>query len=197
PAFQYVPENLPEGVRRGGLSGRGGALDESLLLLTEALESGSLVAQFEQLYRRKPGLSVSEARRQENEKKNRYRDISPYDATRVSLKSAPSGDYINASYVNMEIPGSGIVNRYIACQGPLSTTSGDFWHMVWEQQSTLVVMLTTVVEQGRMKCHRYWPRIYESVEYNSMKITCTKEQETPGFAFREFTLTNTQVGFLF
>lgn len=93
----------------------------------------------------------------------------------------------------MEIPGSGVVNRYIASQGPLSTTSGDFWHMVWEQQSTLVVMLTTVVEQGRIKCHRYWPRLYESVEYGAMKIMCNKEQETPGFAFREFTLTNTQV----
>ncbi|KAB7507413.1 Tyrosine-protein phosphatase 1 [Armadillidium nasatum] len=164
PAFQYVPESLPEGVGRGGLSGRAGALEESLLLLSEALESGSLVAQFEQLYRRKPGLPMNEARKQENEKKNRYRDISPYDGTRVVLKTT-LGDYINASYVNMEIPGSGIINRYIACQGPLSTTTSDFWHMVWEQQSTLVVMLTTVVEQGRVKCHRYWPKIFESLEF--------------------------------
>jgi protein tyrosine phosphatase len=28
-----------------------------------------------------------------------------------------SGGYINANYVNMEIPGSGIINRYIATQG--------------------------------------------------------------------------------
>lgn len=71
------------------------------------------------------------------------------DSTRVVLTQAPSGDYINASYVNMEVQGSGIVNRYIACQGPLAGTCADFWHMVWEQQSTLIVMLTTVVEQGR------------------------------------------------
>ena len=39
------------------------------------------------------------------------------DATRVLLTAADSGDYINANFVNMEIPGSGIVNRYIAAQG--------------------------------------------------------------------------------
>lgn len=193
PAFQYVPENLPTTVSSVGVSGGQAApLHESMLLLSEGLEAGSLVAQFEQLYRRKPGLTVLEARRQENEKKNRYRDISPYDTTRVHLTSAASGDYINASFVQMEIPGSGIINRYIACQGPLAGTCSDFWQMVWEQQSTLIVMLTTVVEQGRVKCHRYWPRLYETVDFGTLQVTCQKEEETPGFAFREFTLINTE-----
>ncbi|XP_076057001.1 tyrosine-protein phosphatase non-receptor type 4-like isoform X2 [Oratosquilla oratoria] len=197
PAFQYVPEVALPGNKGMGVGVAAGEhtepLHESLLLLAEGLEAGSLVAQFEQLYRRKPGLTMLEARRQENEKKNRYRDISPYDSTRVVLTSHPqSGDYINASYVNMEIPGSGIINRYIACQGPLAGTCCDFWLMVWEQQSTLIVMLTTVVEQGRVKCHRYWPRICESIEYGTLQVTCLKEEETPGFAFREFTLINTE-----
>merc|ERR1719495_52290 len=163
-----------------------------MLLLAEGLESGAVVAQFEQLYRRKPGLVLNEARKQENEKKNRYRDISPYDTTRVILTTATTGDYINGSYVNMEIPGSGIINRYIACQGPLSTTCTDFWVMIWEQQSTLIVMLTTVVEQGRVKCHRYWPRLYESTTFGTLQVTCLKEEETPSFAFRQFTLINTE-----
>lgn len=190
PAFRYVPEALPASVTVSG--NQTAPLHESMLLLAEGLEAGSLVAQFEQLYRRKPGLTVNEARRQENEKKNRYRDISPYDTTRVILTSAVSGDYINASYVNMEIQGSGIINRYIACQGPLAGTCTDFWEMVWEQQSTLIVMLTTVVEQGRVKCHRYWPRLNETVEFGTLQVTCLKEEETPGFAFREFTLINTE-----
>lgn len=75
PAFRYVPEALPSSVTVSG--NQTAPLHESMLLLTEGLEAGSLVAQFEQLYRRKPGLTVNEARRQENEKKNRYRDISP------------------------------------------------------------------------------------------------------------------------
>ena len=49
----------------------------------------------------------------ENMSKNRYRDISPYDSTRVELKECPSGDYINANHVRMTIPGSGIINRYV------------------------------------------------------------------------------------
>lgn len=60
---------------------------------------------------------MNEAKKPENLNKNRYRDISPYDETRVVLLGGDGGDYINANYVNMEIPGSGIVNRYIATQG--------------------------------------------------------------------------------
>ncbi|XP_069157121.1 tyrosine-protein phosphatase non-receptor type 4 isoform X1 [Procambarus clarkii] len=192
PAFQYVPEALPTTVSVGVAGSQTAPLHESMLLLSEGLEAGSLVAQFEQLYRRKPGLTVTHARRPENEKKNRYRDISPYDTTRVILTYSASCEYINASYVNMEIQGSGIVNRYIACQGPLTGTCTDFWQMVWEQQSTLIVMLTTVVEQGRVKCHRYWPRLYETVDFGTLHVTCLKEEETPGFAYREFTLINTE-----
>jgi len=65
------------------------------------------------------GLSTNEARKTDNLNKNRYKDISPYDETRVVLSQGENGDYINANYVNMEIPGSGIVNRYIATQGEI------------------------------------------------------------------------------
>jgi len=50
----------------------------------------------------------------------------------------------------MEVPSKGEVKRYIACQGPLPGTCSDFWQMVWEQSATLVVMLTTQVERGRV-----------------------------------------------
>jgi tyrosine-protein phosphatase non-receptor type 4 len=63
------------------------------------------------------------------------------------------GDYINANYVNMEIP-NGTINRYIATQGPLSNTVKDFWRMVQQESSHLIVMLTTVMERGRLKCHQ-------------------------------------------
>lgn len=95
----------------------------------------------------------------------------------------------------MEIPVSGIVNRYIAAQGPLPTTCVDFWQMIWEQQSTLVVMLTTEVERGRIKCHQYWPNLYETADHGHLQITCVKEEKTASFAFREFNLTHVEVGF--
>ncbi|XP_065285924.1 tyrosine-protein phosphatase non-receptor type 4 isoform X3 [Dermacentor albipictus] len=176
---------------RGNRAG-GGALAESMLLLAEGLESGATIAQFEQLYRKKADYTMKCARLPANLSKNRYRDISPYDVTRVILQEGTSGDYINASYVNMNIPTSGIVNRYIATQGPLPNTTIDFWEMVWEQQCTLVVMLTTLVERGRIKCHKYWPDLYETDTYGHLQVSCVRQKETPSFAFREFTLINTQ-----
>jgi len=93
----------------------------------------------------------------------------------------------------MEIPGSGIVNSYIAAQGPLPNTSHDFWEMIWEQHSTLIVMLTTNVERGRVKCHQYWPDLYETIEFSPLQVTCLKEEKTSSFAFRDFNLINQQV----
>ncbi|XP_037076548.1 tyrosine-protein phosphatase non-receptor type 4-like isoform X2 [Pollicipes pollicipes] len=190
PLVQYVPDTpyvslaLPEGD----------ALGQSMLMLSEALASGAARSEFEKLPRRASGLSMDDCRLPGNVAKNRYRDISPYDSTRVLLTSADSGDYINANYVNMEIPGSGIVNRYIAAQGPLKHTADDFWALVWEQQCPLVVMLTTLVEQGRVKCHQYWPPVGESRVHEGLRVTCTAEQVTDSFAFREIALVAEETG---
>ena len=72
PPYQYVPESPLSEMQKGV-----GALEQSMLLLADGLASGALVAQFEQLYRKKPGLACNEAKKQENINKNRYRDISP------------------------------------------------------------------------------------------------------------------------
>ncbi|XP_052096158.1 tyrosine-protein phosphatase 1-like isoform X8 [Mytilus californianus] len=184
PDLVYIPDSHQI---TGSLTGAN-ALENSLMLLQESLESGAALAQFDQLYRKKPGMTMNAARQDANIAKNRYRDISPYDQTRVILKGQT--DYINANYVNMEIPGSGIVNRYIAAQGPLPATCTDFWQMVWEQHTSLLVMLTMKNERGRVKCHQYWPDMYETLDYGALQITCVKEDESTSFAFREFNLTN-------
>ncbi|KAJ1814127.1 phosphotyrosine-specific ptp2-like protein, partial [Coemansia sp. RSA 2599] len=83
--------------------------------------------------------------------KNRYNNIYPFDSNRVRLRS--SNDYINASYVSyFDGP------LYIATQGPLPATVADFWQMIWEHRVRVIVMLTRVFENGREKCHRYWPQ---------------------------------------
>lgn len=93
----------------------------------------------------------------------------------------------------MEIPTSGVVNRYIAAQGPLPHTAVDFWQVVWEQLCPTVVMLTATVERGRVKCHQYWPRLYESQDYGRLQISCLREKETAVGWTREFSLVNQEV----
>jgi tyrosine-protein phosphatase non-receptor type 4 len=93
----------------------------------------------------------------------------------------------------MEIPRTGIVNRYIAAQGPLPHTTGDFWQCVWEQSCTTVVMLTTTVERGRVKCHQYWPRKHETLTFDELELTCVNEKETASTAYREMCLVHVQV----
>jgi tyrosine-protein phosphatase 2/3 len=86
--------------------------------------------------------------------KNRYNNIWPYDHTRVKISECRKGDcdYVNASYVQAE----GCNKIYIATQGPLPATYEDFWKVIWEQNSRVIVMLTKEEEAGRIQCHRYW-----------------------------------------
>ncbi|XP_074071082.1 tyrosine-protein phosphatase non-receptor type 4 isoform X1 [Macrotis lagotis] len=184
PDFQYIPEKSPlDGVYQND-----NALRESMIQLAEGLDSGTILTQFDQLYRKKPGMTMSCAKLPQNISKNRYRDISPYDATRVILKD--NDDYINANYINMEIPSSSIINQYIACQGPLPNTCKDFWQMTWEQGSSMVVMLTTQVERGRVKCHQYWPELTENSLYGNFQVTCHSEEGNSAYVFRNMTLCN-------
>ena len=98
----------------------------------------------------------------QNQERNRYTDIIPYDHTRVTL--AGDEDYINANYI--QYVEQGIRMDYIATQGPLENTAGDFWQMIWEQGVHIIGMMTAVYE-NRPKCHKYWPDYDQSVEYGS------------------------------
>ncbi|CAF3639463.1 unnamed protein product [Adineta steineri] len=94
--------------------------------------------------------------------KNRYKDIIPYEHSRVKLIPIDECDsgYINANFI------TGLHNprEYIACQGPLKTTINDHWQMIWEQNVTFIIMLTDLIERGTNKCERYWPSNLEDVE---------------------------------
>eukprot|EP00095_Tigriopus_kingsejongensis_P005119 snap_masked-scaffold759_size101470-processed-gene-0.15 protein:Tk05119 transcript:snap_masked-scaffold759_size101470-processed-gene-0.15-mRNA-1 annotation:"hypothetical protein Y032_0012g1687" len=189
PEFQYVPETASSDPPHSSEATSMGTdpLCQSMLLLQESIESGAVLGQFEQLYRKNPTLAMSICHKHKNIERNRYRDISPYDSTRVILNQCPTGDYINGNHVNMNIPGLGIINRYVATQGPLSGTCVDFWYMTWECQSTLIIMLTTIVERGRIKCHKYWPDVGETLQFEGgLSVKCTKAVEKDSFAFRDF-----------
>ncbi|EMP36602.1 Tyrosine-protein phosphatase non-receptor type 3 [Chelonia mydas] len=166
----------------------GDTLEGSMEQLKKGLESGTVLIQFEQLYRKKPGLAVTCAKIPQNMDKNRYKDVLPYDATRIILQG--NEDYINANYVNMEIPSAGIVNRYIATQGPLPHTCAHFWQVVWDHRLSLIIMLTTLTERGRTKCHQYWPDPPDIMEYGNFRVKCQSEDCTIAYVFREMVITN-------
>ncbi|MDP2439238.1 MAG: protein-tyrosine phosphatase family protein [archaeon] len=109
-----------------------------------------------------------------NVSKNRYCNVLPLEATRVRLSSQeglPHSDYINASLVRSECPPEPGEATYIACQAPPVGTMGDFWRMVWEQNSAVVVMLTRLLENGRPKADAYWPEEQEAAkEYGDFSV---------------------------
>ncbi|KAM5156892.1 tyrosine-protein phosphatase non-receptor type 2 isoform 1-T1 [Mantella aurantiaca] len=99
-----------------------------------------------------PVLPNKIAKNPENKNRNRYRDVNPYDHSRVKLQNVEN-DYINASLVVVEEA----QRNYILTQGPLTNTCCHFWLMVWQQKSKAIVMLNRVIEKDAIKCAQYWP----------------------------------------
>jgi len=121
-----------------------------------------------------------------NKPYNRYRDVLPYDHSRVPLKSVAKTDYINASLV--EVPC--VKRKYILTQGPLDNTVDHFWTMVWEQNSKAVIMLNRVIEKGTLKCHPYWPQgTGDRLECEESGLVVTNESCIPGQHYNLTTLT--------
>ncbi|VDN03615.1 unnamed protein product [Thelazia callipaeda] len=132
-------------------------------------------------------LTTEIAHSWENSERNRYRNVLAYDSTRVVLKgkSNEDSDYINAS--SLLVPSA--KRNYILTQGPLSTTSNDFWQMVWEQSSTLIIMLNRLVEKGVPKCHDYFPSLNSRVrEFDSFNVVLKDEQNFDHYVIRDMEL---------
>ncbi|XP_034466453.1 tyrosine-protein phosphatase non-receptor type 3 isoform X1 [Hippoglossus hippoglossus] len=192
PALTLTGQSPGDKVQSPGPSERVTTLEESMRQLERGIQSGTLCFHFENLYRRKPGLSLTCARLPENMEKNRYKDVLPYDDTRVVLQGQE--DYINASHITVVPPVSGVCLRYVAAQGPLPQTCTHFWQTVWEQQTHTIIMLTTLTERGRTKCHQYWPHPPEVKDYGHMRVKCHSEECNLAYVTRHFTLTHTQLG---
>ncbi|XP_076837330.1 receptor-type tyrosine-protein phosphatase S isoform X2 [Brachyhypopomus gauderio] len=127
-----------------------------------------------------------------NKFKNRLVNIMPYETTRVCLqpiRGLDGSDYINASFID----GYRQQRAYIATQGPLAETTEDFWRMLWEHNSTIVVMLTKLREMGREKCHQYWPA-ERSARYQYFVVDPMAEYNMPQYILREFKVTDARDG---
>ena len=126
-----------------------------------------------------------EALKHVNRAKNRYTNVLPLDRTRVVLKGneEPGADYINANYVD------GMYEKqYIATQGPLKETAEDFWRMCWEQDVNVVIMLTRITENGKIKCYKYWPAKSKSKRFGAYSVLLTSKEKEDGLVTRLVTL---------
>ncbi|XP_034527469.1 tyrosine-protein phosphatase non-receptor type 13 isoform X12 [Ailuropoda melanoleuca] len=170
----------------------GTKLKSVIRTLRGLLDQGIPSKELENLQELKPLDQCLIGQTKENRRKNRYKNILPYDATRVPL--GDEGGYINASFIR--IPVGKEEFAYIACQGPLPTTVGDFWQMIWEQKSTVIAMMTQEIEGEKIKCQRYWPNILGQTTMVSdrLRLALVRMQQLKGFVVRAMALEEIQTG---
>uniref|UniRef100_A0A8C9QV06 protein-tyrosine-phosphatase n=1 Tax=Scleropages formosus TaxID=113540 RepID=A0A8C9QV06_SCLFO len=135
-------------------------------------------------YRTEKIYPTSIGEKEENVKKNRYKDILPFDHSRVKLSLQTSNqdtDYINANFIK----GVDEPEAYIATQGPLPNTVVDFWRMNWEYNVMIIVMACREFEMGRKKCERYFPLFGDDpLSFGPFRISCESEQPRTDYIIR-------------
>lgn len=139
--------------------------------------------EFQLLRTYSPSKSHLAAELQANRTKNRYTNILAFDHSRVKLlplDDEEGSDYINANYM----PGYQSKREYIAAQGPLPGTKDDFWRMIWEQNVSVVVMVTQAVERGRIKSEIYWPTGTDPVYFGDLVVQLRSESNLSDYILR-------------
>uniref|UniRef100_A0A146LCQ6 protein-tyrosine-phosphatase n=2 Tax=Lygus hesperus TaxID=30085 RepID=A0A146LCQ6_LYGHE len=142
--------------------------------------------------------ACTEGEKETNKKKNRYKDILPFDVSRVILNEyagIPGSDYINANYIK----GASGSPAYIASQGPLPCTVNDFWRMVVQCEVQVIVMACNEEEAGKVylkaKCEKYWVDEGEEKQFGMINVKLLKASTVcPDFSVRTMRLkyTNSQ-----
>ncbi|XP_043935753.1 tyrosine-protein phosphatase non-receptor type 13 isoform X1 [Protopterus annectens] len=182
--------SLPLVVVSPGGQYTGSKLKGVIRMMRGLIEQHIPEGEFENLQVLKPLDQCLIGQTKENKKKNRYKNILPYDTTRVTVGKELG--YINASFIRIPLHDKELT--YIACQGPLPSTAADFWEMVWEQNSDCIAMMTQEVESGKVKCQRYWPDTPGSATMvnDRLQLTFLKSQQLKSFLIRIFELQDVQ-----
>ncbi|KAG7487213.1 tyrosine-protein phosphatase non-receptor type 9-like [Solea senegalensis] len=185
--YMEVSVHMPE---------QGGMTVHDLVEYVKRKKKKGIYQEYEEIRKEPPTGTFDYSKKLSNQIKNRYSDVLCLDQSRVRLcqlsdDEDETSDYINASFMDGYKRG----NAYIATQGPLPKTFGDFWRMVWEQMVLIIVMTTRVVERGRVKCGQYWPLEEGRTEqYGYFLVRNTNIQVFQDFKLSLLELYNTQSG---
>ncbi|KAG1664433.1 Tyrosine-protein phosphatase non-receptor type 9 [Nymphon striatum] len=173
--------------------GTGIQLDEFITMLRSKRRKG-LYEEYFEIKSKSPDGTFESSRLKPNMSKNRYTDVLCFDHSRVKLTpidADPCTDYVNANFVD----GYKQKNAFISTQGPIGSTFGDFWRMVWEQHVLVIVMTTRIVEKGRSKCGLYWPTSKDAVqEHNNFIICCKSVEQQNDYTYVKLTITDVITG---
>ncbi|XP_018374875.1 PREDICTED: tyrosine-protein phosphatase non-receptor type 1 isoform X1 [Trachymyrmex cornetzi] len=133
--------------------------------------------------------TCNESKKPQNKTLNRYRDVAPYDHTRIILKRGVC-DYIHANLIQVDHA----ERQYILTQGPLPNTVSHFWLMVLEQNSRAVLMLNKIIEKNQIKCHQYFPlddvKPTLTFEDVSIKVDYISKKESSDYTTRTLRITD-------
>uniref|UniRef100_A0A671MIQ5 Receptor-type tyrosine-protein phosphatase C n=1 Tax=Sinocyclocheilus anshuiensis TaxID=1608454 RepID=A0A671MIQ5_9TELE len=142
-------------------------------------ESRLFMDEFQSIPRIFSNYTIKEAKKQENQSKNRYVDILPCK-------------YHSSFHKEISINNSSCKpKKYIAAQGPKDETVCDFWQMVWEQKSSIIVMVTRCEEGNKIKCAQYWPSLDRETEiFDDFVVKIRSEQHCPDYTIRHLILNN-------
>uniref|UniRef100_A0A8C2B9T9 Tyrosine-protein phosphatase non-receptor type 9 n=1 Tax=Cyprinus carpio TaxID=7962 RepID=A0A8C2B9T9_CYPCA len=178
------------------LAEQGGMSVHDLVQHVKLKKKKGIYQEYEEIRKEPPAGTFDYSKKASNQIKNRYSDVLCLDQSRVRLcplnnEDDETSDYINASFMD----GYKRSNAYVATQGPLPKTFGDFWRMVWEQMVLIIVMTTRVVERGRVKCGQYWPlETGRTEDYGNFLVRNVHIEMFQDFKLSHLELFNTQTG---
>ena len=160
------------------------SVSEVAKIFQHKLEQGDPGEEYKELRQVKMTDNCSVGRQTDNKLNNRFRNVLPYDFNRVCLTGLDN--YINASHIAAPVGEEEC--HYIACQGPLPQTCEHFWQMIWEQDVSVIMMLTLDVESSKVRCHRYWPDCTETPLFvcdSQLKVSLVEGQTLEHFDIKE------------
>uniref|UniRef100_A0AAQ5Z193 protein-tyrosine-phosphatase n=1 Tax=Amphiprion ocellaris TaxID=80972 RepID=A0AAQ5Z193_AMPOC len=133
------------------------------------------------LYPRKEG------QKPENKSKNRYKNILPCEShSNLPFPvSPPSCGNYDTNIKKNEPTGK----VFIATQGCLQNTVTDFWKMVYQENTHVIVMTTKEMERGRNKCVRYWPDLHGMKEFGKVLVRNVDERPAQDYILRKLEVT--------